>query len=526
MVRCAPLRHSLTTPILAWSIAWSIACCLALGSLPAQGGEKWPFGVDADAGLMAVKRDLFNLGLIGAKAWDADRPEPSATRQSGRQEFSGGGDAGKDSGPRRLVIKAILGDGPAAKAGLKLGDVVVGVNRRSFANSKGSFEPLAKALINAEAKSGSIKLMVERGGQTTKVEVAIPVTGSAARKPETGGQRDKIIADAAAWLVKQQSDDGGFPPTLGGMNGRAVNTCLAGLAWIAGGSTLAAGDHKDALEKAKDFVVASLESKDTLGTRAGANWDQTNWTFAYAGIFLGELELASKTQSLVPVLQQIADTLTARQEASGGFAHGPGGPNALEYLELNILGGFVLSALSLAQQVGAKVDDKLVKGLNAYLEASGGGTGGVAYSTSPGQKGQGNVGRTAVAWLGDAGLGLRKKPWPKKMQKWLLQNIGEVMGGHASLMQHITLAGVAAKALGSKATKDYWHVMQRDLVLARCPDGSLQMRPWHESLLMGSNSDVSMGQVWSTASWTIVLGADGFKDRPGGLPGWCAKNVR
>ncbi len=67
---------------------------------------------------------------------------------------------------------------------------------------------------------------------------------------------------------------------------------------------------------------------------------------------------------------------------------------------------------------------------------------------------------------------------------------------------------------------------QRSLILARCPDGSIQMRPWHESLRMQSNSDVSMGQVWSTASWAIVLGAASSKSRPGGLPGWCAKNVR
>ena len=116
------------------------------------------------------------------------------------------------------------------------------------------------------------------------------------------------------------------------------------------------------------------------------------------------------------------------------------------------------------------------------------------------------------------------------MEKYLKRNIADVMHGHASLMQHITLAGVAAKALGKKSTKDYWKVMERDLTLARCPDGSIQMRPWHESLRMESNSDVSMGEIWSTASWVLVLAADGFKDRTeglvGGLPGWCGRYVK
>ena len=508
--------------------------CVAVGCLlthlHAQGDgtdELWPFGVDPNTRSALAKRDLFNLGLIGAKAWDADRAEPSATRRSGRRQVEGGGDPGKDDGPLRLVIKAILGGGPAQKAGLKIGDYLIGVNKKSFAKAKGSFAPLAKALIAAESKRGRIALLIQRGGQTKTIQVQIPVVGKAAKQPAYGEQRERIIADATKWLAARQSEDGGFPPTLGGMNGRAVNTCLAGLAWIGSGSTLNSGEYKDALVKAKNFVIESLTAKDGFGRPRGeANWDQTNWKYAYAGIFLGELELASEDQTLRPVLQEIATTLTARHEASGGYAHGPGGPNALNYLELNIVGGFVLSALSLAQQAGAKIDEKVVAGLNAYLEESGGGSGGVAYSTLPGQKGQANVGRTAVAWLGDIGLGLRKKPWTRKMEKYLKRHIADVMGGHASLMQHISLAGVAAKALGKKSIKDYWNVMARDLTLARCPDGSIQMRPWHESLRMGSNSDVSMGQVWSTASWAIVLSADGFKGKPGGLPGWCGKRVK
>jgi hypothetical protein len=100
------------------------------------------------------------------------------------------------------------------------------------------------------------------------------------------------------------------------------------------------------------------------------------------------------------------------------------------------------------------------------------------------------------------------------------------MHGHASLMQHIMLAGIAAKALGKESSDAYWKVLLRDFTLARGPDGSFQPRPWHESLLMSSNTDVSMGEVWATASWAIVLSADNYKGKKGGLRGWCGKTAK
>ena len=153
-----------------------------------------------------------------------------------------------------------------------------------------------------------------------------------------------------------------------------------------------------------------------------------------------------------------------------------------------------------------------------YLIASGGGDGGVGYSTSPGQKGQGNIGRTAAAWIGYQALGLRKKAWAKKMAGYVKRNADQYTGGHASIMQHILLGGMAAQLHSKGAAKAFWAVAERDLILARAPDGSFQPRPSHESLSMGSNSDVAFGEVWTTAAWAVVLvtapskeGAVGFR---------------
>ena len=109
------------------------------------------------------------------------------------------------------------------------------------------------------------------------------------------------------------------------------------------------------------------------------------------------------------------------------------------------------------------------------------------------------------------------------MAAYTKEHIADMMGGHASLQQHVLLAGLAAVALGKEGQAAYWAGgLQRDLTLARTPDGSLQPRPWHESLSMQSNTDVSVGEVWTTASWAIVLGAHGESGK-GGLPGWCGR---
>ena len=495
---------------------------LLLGAAPAlaqrKGShERWPFGLEHEhAGSMLEGRDLFNLGPLGAKAWDPSRPEPTGARGSGRREFASSGEPGPDVGPERLVVRALFGGGPAQKAGLRYDDVIVGVDGAEFTG--GCFAPLADAIRRAEAGNGKLLLQIVRDGKPDELEVKLDKFGKHAETPESGKMREELLEAACDWLADAQQG-GGFAETLGGQNGAVVMTCMAGLAWISEGSSLKRGKRKKNLQSAVDFVSRTVGRSMPLGD-TGANWDQTTWGYAYAAIFLGELQLAGKTRKLDDTLQEIVDILQKRQEVSGGYGHGPGGKNALGYIELNILAAYVLCGLSVCEQAGCEVDAKIVDKLIGYCEQSAGGDGGVGYATGEGQQGMGNIGRTAGTWLGARGLGRGDQPFSKKMEQYVRDNIAAIMDGHASLQQHITLAGLAAAALDADVQKDYWEKgLRRDLTLARAPDGSFQPRPWHESLMMQSNTDVSVGQVWTTASWAIVLGAqtDGKK---GGLPGW------
>lgn len=495
--------------------------------------EDWPFGLaPAAADGMHAGRDLYNLGPLGAKAWDADLPEPSTELASGRRQVERHGDPGADVGPKRLLVRALFGGGPAQKAGLQLGDVITGVGGSAFTSGAavtgedrkpvevGCLEPLDRAIRAAESGDGKLELTVQRGEKTLTLTAKLDKLGAIAEAPEQGKMLARLHDGALLWLADRQVG-GGFPETLSGTNGAVVQTCLAGLAWISGGSSLKKGKYKSNLESALAFVQRGLKAPDPMQGQGGANWDQSTWGYAHAAIFVGELCRANKSKALQKDLQELVDTLCARQELSGGYGHGPGGTNALGYVELNILAAYVLDGLSLGQQCGCKVDQAVVDKLLGYTRESAGQDGGVGYATGPGQKGMGNIGRTAGTWLGAIGLGRKDDEFVQRMADYTTKHIADMMGGHASLQQHILLAGLAAKALGPEATKAYWDGnLRRDLTLARAPDGSFQPRPWHESLLMQSNTDVTMGEVWSTASWAIVLGAH-RTDRGCGLPGWC-----
>ncbi len=481
----------------------------------------WPWG--PDGGGFRSRKDLYNLGVLGAKAADADRAPPPAAGEGVRQ-VKMVADPSADRGPDRLRIDALFPDGPAAKAGLKLGDVIVGVGGKSFKDGKeGSIAPLAKALIDAE--SGATKglaLSVERAGAKPSTTVVATIAANKdAASPFRGPARVAVVNAALAWLAKQQRDDGGFESTLCGTTGSVVQTSMAGLAWLAGGSDLAKGPYSANLKKAVAYVKSSVGTDGSPGSTP--NTDQTNWGYVHAAIFFGELQARSPDAEVAAELKKYGAEIAKRQESSGGWAHGPGGPNGLGYVELNIMTGLAMMGMGAARQTGWDPPEAVLAKARQYLEDSSGGDGGIGYSTKPGQKGQGNIGRTCATWMGYTALGLDHEKWTSKMAAYVKLHAGEVFGGHASLMQHFFLAGLASQALGGDAAKTYWTACGQDLVVARAPDGSFQPRPWHESLQMGSNSDVDFGEVWTTAAWTMVLAADGVKDGLPGLPATTGK---
>ena len=76
-------------------------------------------------------------------------------------------------------------------------------------------------------------------------------------------------------------------------------------------------------------------------------------------MFLAECYACHKDPTLKAKIQEVVRLLEGSQEDTGGWAHGPGGPNSLGYLELEVMSNLAVTALGLAKRIGCKVNEEI-----------------------------------------------------------------------------------------------------------------------------------------------------------------------
>ena len=457
-----------------------LAICLQVGGAP---------------GLPRGGADDWNLGLLGATG----QPLPDG---------------------KGIRVAELHSGGPAAQGGLHPGDEIVALAGRPFGKRDDPIYTLVEAIEAVTAgKTPLLPLTVMRAGRPEQVKVPLPALGKHAAACPKGCERcQKMVAESLQWLLRQQRADGAFASSLGGQNGHVAVTALAGLALLATGSTPGEGPHADALRKAVEYVVARGGVEDAMGLGRGGdgakgNWNQVNWSCGYAGLFLGIVHRRAPTPTLEAKLGTLAQTIAANQEASGGWAHGPGGPNALNYLELEIMSNYCLAALGLARQAGVEGPQATIDRALAFVEASSNG-GAVGYSPRAGQKGLGDPGRTPGAVVAFQALDLERHPKYQPMLKFASRGFGELYKGHVSPVMHFLSGGMAAHGAGADTFAEFQAAFRREFLAARRPDGAFAARPTAESKQLHSNTDRQIGLAWTTASYLIL------QQLPGGHLKW------
>lgn len=447
--------------------AMALLLCLAPQAL-AQGR----FGQKQEA-------DLANLGVIGA-----------------RGDVSGS----------TLRVREVLAGGGAKQAGLSPGDEIVGAEGQAFGR-----EPLLELYRAIEAVEGArkrqpLRLKVRRGGSETELEVPVARLGACAKScPKKCKRCDKVIKAGLGFLAKTQAGNGCFPTDLGGKTGLVVVTSLGGLAFMSAGIPPKPGTPAG---RAVDYVLKNANTPDSGGFGGGGgggNWNQENWGHAYALCFLAEVAYATKRKDVKAKVRELAQKLLQTMEQTGGWAHGPGGPNALGYLELEIVSNYALLGLGAARRLGVELDDAKLARAMAWIESTASGDGGVGYSHRSGQKGFGDPGRTAGAIAAYVALGQKQRPFFKKMVGYYANHIGGLPEGHVSPAMHLLAGAMAAHVLGKKAQKTYRGSYQTLLLGQRRPDGSFGSMPTKESKQLSNNTDLTVGPRWTTASYILAL---------------------
>jgi hypothetical protein len=356
-----------------------------------------------------------------------------------------------------------------------------------------------------------VVLTVKRGGTPRELSIPVAKTGKHSKScPKKCKKCEKIVKAGLGYLAKTQGSNGVFDTDLGGKTGKVVVTSLGGLAFLAAGASAKPGGP---LDKAAGYVMAQAGAEDKSGfARIGGgrgNWNQVNWELGYALMFMAEMARKTKRADFKAKAKDLVRILNANQEGSGGWAHGPGGPNALGYLELEIVSNYALLGMGAAKKLGIELDDGKINKALAWIEQTTNGGGGVGYSPRSGQKGHGDPGRTAGAFVAMHALGRSSAPFYRKMVGFFQGNMKTLPEGHVSPAMHLLSGAMGAKLVGGKVWKQYMNLFRLHIMSYRKPDGSFSATPTKESKSMRNNTDITVGPRWTTATYVFILSLEG-----------------
>ncbi|MCA9319198.1 MAG: hypothetical protein KDB53_00615 [Planctomycetes bacterium] len=417
----------------------------------------------------------------------------------------------------QFVVHKVFEKGLAEIGELAVGDVIVRVGKKKIEGKPDDmWFAIEEEIEEAEAKPmrgdkpNQVRFdVIDRAGEKAVRNVPVRALGKHSKScPEKCKKCSEILLDALKYLEKEQSGEGHFAGQVANENHSVATVSLAALAWL--GHEKARQAYAKNIENAARYVIRNCTEPSHRGLRpastpggTAANWDQSNWSLSYGGIFLGELLQHKKKREWLEGLNQMMDSLANNQEQSGGWAHGPGGPNALGYLELEIMSNLALGALGLAERCGVQIAEaKKIKGIEWVKSCTT--NGGVAYSPKPGQMGHGDPGRTAGAVWAFSQCG-RLGGITDEMADYYRKGLSELYEGHACATMHVLNGALAASTLGSRDWKAFWKVWRPFFMASRAFGGAFDYRPNEESRDAKRNSDRGWGPAFVTAHYAIAM---------------------
>lgn len=443
--------------------------------------------------------DAFNLGVLGAEGLPIRKPDEAWKMPRGAVA---------------IKVTGVLEGGAAKDAGLRKDDVIVCVGGQFLATKhmNAVYQLVAAMEAVSSSKKAETTLTVMRDGKPETLKLKLPALGPHKEGCPVGCPRcEKLVEESLKILQGLQESDGAYPIGVGGWNGKVAVSSLAGLSFMASGSTTREGPYAENIAKAAKWVSehCGKEEPSPWGEgekpRGGANWNQTNWSLGYGCLFLCEIYRVDPSPELEQRLNDIMDTIQRNQEASGGWAHGPGGPNALNYVELQIVGNLELTALGALKRSGFKPSQAVIDKGVAYMISTSSGDGGIGYSANPGQQGMGDPGRTALGAWAFGLLDIKAHPFFARMGSYFHRSMEDLPGGHVSPIMHYTSAAFACMQLGGTNWKDFMGLFRLEILGARRPDGTFSARPTEETQAMHNNTDRGLGSAWTTASYSLIM---------------------
>ncbi|MCW8133849.1 MAG: hypothetical protein KIS92_26110 [Planctomycetota bacterium] len=258
---------------------------------------------------------------------------------------------------------------------------------------------------------------------------AVPVFGSdespsLSREPEVTPKVEEAVKRACDWLAKNQDKEGGLKSSYS-----VAATGLAGLAWLATGSTPHEGPYAENIRRAINFLL-KCQAKNGYISENGGYGPSSMYGHGYSTQFLTQAygmvrdqELGTKLHDAV---QRAVNLIEGTQNQFGGWNGSPNG--ALTDDGSGAVAIMQITALRAAQSCGVSTKEKVIDKSKKYLIEMTNEQGWYAYNWN--SRGYGNSAATTGAGMYMIGaLNLQEHPKYAKGIKNLMGSCPFLKGG-------------------------------------------------------------------------------------------------
>ena len=368
-------------------LALALSCLPLTAQVDYDGAYPWSERTDV-APDSAVPGWFYNLGITGLRV----QLDPAA--------------------PRSLVVKYVFAGTPAASAGIRVNDVITGIEGQPFTadhqdgydvdvfGATGPISEFGIALDDAQGVDGLLGVTLTRGGSTLSVTINVDqVYGSFSPTfPSNCPKSNLILSQLLTYLRQTQDEDGSW-----GGSGGHENNIFAGLALMSDGSA--------ASMTAAGKLATYYDNETNEPIPAG---QLGNWKYLAASIYLSEYYHKTNAAWVITKLNTLNSYLVASQYKNvsqivpgafgsdptvsgfGGWGHNPGFEG---YGPICMTTGQGALALALMKRVGVNVDRTRLDAAYNFLAKGTGANNYVWYADGQGggPNDWGDPGRTGVA---------------------------------------------------------------------------------------------------------------------------------
>ena len=296
-------------------------------------------------------------------------------------------------------------------------------------------------------------------------------------------ETDAAIQKGLGFLANQQKDDGSFGS--GGYSHDVAVAGLAGMAFMAGGSTPGRGEYGLNVERCIDYILDNCQESGYINV-PGSGSHGPMYGHGFATLFLAEVygmtKRAEVRDKLSAAIQLIIDT----QNSDGGWRYQPIKRDA----DLSVTICQVM-ALRAARNAGLFVPHNTIDECVKYVKRSQNADGGFMYMI---QGGQSAFPRSAAGVVALYSAGIYEGPEVERGLKFLMENLPNSGRGIGRGESHYFYGHYYAVQAMWHAGGEYWRrwypAIRDELVARQQGDGS-----WTDSIC----------KEYGTAMATIVL---------------------